>query len=250
MISPTPPAPSALGTALPTALTLWPLTGLRVVSGDLELRYLDDPLLFQLAELAGDGIHAPEAMPFNAPWSRGTPQEIARSVLTYQWSARSRITPQEWTLELAVIRDGEVLGVQSMVTKDFPVTGQVETGSWLGLRHQGAGVGTRMRLMILYLAFEGLGAQAATTSAFEDNVASNGVTRKIGYQPDGREVVAREGAATGSLRYRLERSDWENRADALRPEVTLHGVDGVRELLGVGSRDAGDAQVTTTTAAS
>ena len=247
MISPTLPEPSALPTAPPAAPTLWPLTGLRVVSGDLELRYLDDTLLFQLAELAGEGVHAPEAMPFNAPWSKGTPQEIARRVLTYQWSARSRITPQEWTLELAVVRDGEVLGVQSMVTKDFLVTGQVETGSWLGLRHQGAGVGTRMRLMILHLAFDGLGAQAATTGAFEDNAASNGVTRKIGYQPNGREVVAREGAATVSLQYRLERPDWDNRADALRPEVTLHGVDGVRELLGV---DAGDAQVTTTTAAS
>ena len=227
----TPPAPPAQPASQPTSP--WPLTDLRVVSDDLELRYLDDPLLFQLAELAGDGIHEPEQMPFNFPWSRGEPSEIARSVLTFQWGARSRITPKEWTVELAVVRDGEVLGVQGMVGRDFAVTGALETGSWLGLRHQGAGVGTRMRLMILHLAFEGLGAQVATTAAWEDNAASNAVTRKIGYQPNGRDVLAREDAATVSLRYLLDRAAWDSRPEALRPEVTLHGVDGVRGLLGL-----------------
>ena len=223
---------------------LWPVTDLRVVSGDLELRYLDDPLLFELAELAGEGVHAPDAMPFAFPWTRGTPQETARSVLTYNWDARAQLSQEKWAIELAVVRDGRALGIQSIMAKDFLVTRTLETGSWLGLRHQGAGVGTRMRLMILHLAFEGLGAQLATTSAFEDNPASNGVTRKVGYQENGRDTVAREDRSVVSQRYALDRAAWDQRPEPLRPEVTLHGVEGVRAFLGV------DAQVTTTTAAS
>lgn len=231
--------------------TLWPLTDLRVVSGDLELRYLDDPLLFELAELASAGVHSPDAMPFAVPWTRGTPQETARSVLTYNWGARSRVTRDAWGIELAVVRDGEALGIQSIMARDFLVTKTLETGSWLGLRHQGAGVGTRMRLMILHLAFEGLGTQVATTSAFADNPSSNGVTRKIGYRENGRDMVSRERQPAVSQRYMLDRAAWEDRPESLRPDVTLHGIEGVRTFLGLDDvQTADETQITTATAAS
>ena len=87
---------------------LWPLAGLRVRSGDLELRFLDDEHLLALARLAADGIHAPEAMPFTVPWTRGTPTEVARSILTYHWGRRAAVAPEAWQLELAVVRAGEV----------------------------------------------------------------------------------------------------------------------------------------------
>lgn len=238
------PVTAAATAAAPDPSGLWPLTDLRVISGDLELRYLDDPLLFELAELAGEGVHAPDTMPFMVPWTSGTPQEIARSVLTYNWNARAQLSPDKWSIELAVVRNGRALGIQSIMAKNFLVTRTLETGSWLGLRHQGAGVGTQMRLMILHLAFHGLGTQLATTSAFDDNPASNGVTRKIGYQENGRDTVAREGLAAVSQRYVLDRAAWDQRPESLRPEVTLHGVDGARAFLGL------DAHVTTTTAAS
>src|SRR4051812_11182861 len=48
----------------------WPLFGLRVCTPRLELRYVDDELARALAELAIDGIHPPDTMPFNVPWSR------------------------------------------------------------------------------------------------------------------------------------------------------------------------------------
>lgn len=232
-MSPSIPVPTPAPAHPRAPLDLWPITDLRVVSGDLELRYLDDALLFELAEVAAAGVHSPEAMPFTFPWTRGTPQEVARSVLAYQWGARSRLSPQDWTLELAVVRDGQVLGVQGAMAKDFLVTGTLETGSWLGLRHQGGGVGTRIRLMILHLAFEGLGALLATTSAFEDNLGSTGVTRTIGYRPNGRDTVAREGVAAVSQRYALDRAGWDARPATLRPEVTLHGLAGARSLLGL-----------------
>ena len=74
---------------------LWPLAALRVRSGDLELRYMDDADVHALARLAADGVHAPDAMPFTVPWTRGTPTEVSRSVLTYQWGARASASPGE-----------------------------------------------------------------------------------------------------------------------------------------------------------
>lgn len=212
-------------------LTLWPFPALRVTSGDLELRYLDDDLLMQAALVAADGIHDAEAMPFTVPWTRGTPDEVAASVLRYQWNARSQLSPERWNLELGVLRGGEVVGIQGAHATDFPVTRQAETGSWLGRRFHGQGIGTRMRRMMLHLLFEGLGADRATTAAFADNPSSVGVTRRLGYRENGRETLAREGAAVESIRYVLTRDAWA--ADAARPQLVLEGVDGVRRYLGL-----------------
>jgi RimJ/RimL family protein N-acetyltransferase len=212
---------------------VWPVAGVVVRSGDLELRYLDDELVQQLALLAGDGVHATDFMPFSFPWTRGTPDEVARSVLQYQWKLRSTFSAAEWALELAVVRDGEVLGVQGMRSEGFAVTRSAETGSWLGLRHQGQGVGTRMRLAVLHLLFEGLDAQRATTAAFADNGPSNGVTRRLGYRENGTATLVRDGDAVVSRRYVLERADWDARPAAQRPAVTMEGIDPLRDFLGL-----------------
>ena len=239
---------------------LWPLAALRVRSGDLELRYMDDADVHALARLAAEGIHAPEAMPFTVPWTRGTPDRGGpqHPGLPVGCSAR-RSRPEKWNLELAVVRDGEVLGTQSLMAHDFPVTPDggdrlvaraaapgpgdrhqdAADGSWLGLRHHGQGVGTRMRLMILHLFFEGFDGLRATTSAFDDNGPSNGVTRRIGYAENGVEVLAREGKPAVSRRYVLDRAAWDARPAELRPEVSLVGVDGAREQLGRLPRSAG-----------
>ncbi|GEL99910.1 GNAT family N-acetyltransferase [Cellulomonas terrae] len=212
---------------------LWPLAGLRVRSGDLELRYMDDADVHALARLAADGVHAPEAMPFTVPWTRGTPTEVARSVLTYQWGARVSASRDAWNLELAVVRDGEVLGTQSLTATAFPVTRTAETGSWLGLRHHGRGVGTRMRLMILHLLFEGFDGLRATTSAFDDNASSTGVTRRLGYAENGVDVLDREGSPATSRRYVLDRATWDARPAEQRPVVELDGVPAARVQLGI-----------------
>ena len=231
MTTPAAPTVAPEPPAAPTAEEIWPFAGLRVVSGDLELRYLDDDLLLRLAALAGQGVHDPDAMPFLTPWTRGTPLEVARSVVAYQWRNRAEASSDKLGIELAVVRDGELLGIQGFYAGKFAVTRTAETGSWLGLRFHGQGVGTRMRRVILHLLFEGLDAHEVTTSAFADNAPSNGVTRRIGYEPNGVDVVAREGKAVASNRYRLTREAWEAQAD--RPEVELHGVAPVRRFLGL-----------------
>lgn len=217
----------------PQLVDQWPPAGVRILCGDLELRFLTDDLLVPLAELASEGVHAPDFMPFTQPWTRGTPDEVRRSVLQYQWGLRGSWSREKWSLELGVLRDGEVLGIQGVYAKDFAVTREAETGSWLGLRHQGQGVGTLMRLAVLHLFFDGLGGEHATTSAFEDNGPSNGVTRRLGYRTNGETTVAREGTAARSLRYVLHRADWDARPAELRPDVTLEGVPALRAFLGL-----------------
>ena len=213
---------------------LWPPSLLRARAGDLELCYLDDDLMVQLADLASRGVHAPEAMPFLFPWTRGTPKQVARSVLVYLWRARAAVTPQRWTLELAVLHRGEPVGIQAIETEDFPSARAVSTGSWLGRAHQGQGIGTRMRALGLYLAFEGLGAELATTSAWVDNPASNAVSAKLGYRPNGVGRLVREGVPTEHRHYRMDREDYRAGASVhteLLGEVQLHGVAELREFL-------------------
>ncbi|WP_129339531.1 GNAT family N-acetyltransferase [Cellulomonas endophytica] len=212
---------------------LWPPAGLRLRSGDLELRWPDDALLLEVAALAGRGIHDPGAMPFTVPWTRGTPEEVARSVLRYQWAQRAAVEPASWTLELVVLRDGVPVGLQGVSARDFPVLRTAVSGSWLGREHQGRGTGSRMRVLVLHLLFEGLGARAATTDAFADNPASLGVTRRLGYRPDGVQDLVRDGAPARSLRFRLDRAGWEARPAALRPEVATEGVEALRAFLAV-----------------
>jgi len=86
---------------------------------------------------------------------------------------------------------------------------EVHTGSWLGRRYQGHGIGTQMRAAVLHLAFEGLGAQHAASGAFEHNAASLGVSRKLGYRDDGIERHVVRGHPAVLQRLRLTRADWQ-----------------------------------------
>ena len=218
-------AQSALGAVLPTF-------GLHVRWDDLELRRPDDAELLALAGLAADGVHNPEAAPFSWPWTRGADEEVKRNVLAHQWKNRGRTAPEGWALSLAVFRNGEIVGEQQISAKNFQVTHSGLTGSWLGLRHHGQGLGTRMRLMALHLAFEGLDAAEMISEAYDDNPASNAVSRRLGYAANGSRTVSREGRSVIENSYRMTRELWDAREDTLRPEITLDGVPAVRQLFG------------------
>jgi RimJ/RimL family protein N-acetyltransferase len=209
----------------------FPPFGLRVACGDLELRLPDDAELLRLADVAVAGVHPPERKPFLFPWNVGEPDEVRHRLLQYHWSSRGRVSPEAWALELVVFRAGEPIGVQSVTATDFPVTRSAGTGSWLGLVHQGQGIGKRMRLMALHLLFEGFDATDARTEAFDDNPESNGVTRALGYAPNGVVLQDRQGAVATENRYRLTREAWAARPEAHRLDITLEGVVPLRAML-------------------
>jgi RimJ/RimL family protein N-acetyltransferase len=208
----------------------FPLLGLRLTTPRLELRLPSNEELAALAELAADGIHPPEVMPFFVPWTDRPPAEVARGVIQHHWLRLGNWTPESWSLNLSVFHDGVVVGQQTIGARDLVLTRQVHTGSWLGQRHQGVGIGTEMRAAVLDLAFAGLGAEEAVSGAFEHNQASQAVSRKLGYQPDGINRHAIRGAVSIERRLRLTRPAWEQHRTV---PVTLHGLEPCLPLLGI-----------------
>ena len=206
----------------------WPLRDLVLRTPRLELRPDDDAGLAELVEVARGGVHPPDEMPFLVPWTDADPRELGRGMLQYFWSQRAELAPERWTVDLLVRRAGRVVGVQGLSGRDFAVTREVSTGSWLGLPHQGDGVGTEMRAAVLLFAVDHLGAVRARSSAFSDNVRSLRVSQKLGYRPDGTATAVRRGRSTQDRRLVLAA------ADLVRPEweLEVEGVDGVRGLLG------------------
>jgi RimJ/RimL family protein N-acetyltransferase len=213
----------------------WPLLGLRLITPALELHPPSDSELGELADLAAEGMHEPGRTPFLATWPGLPPAERARALLQRHWRHRGAWSEDDWSLDLAVFTDGQVVGSQEISGRDFPVLREVSTFSWLGVRHHGRGIGTQMRAAVLHLAFAGLGATDAISGAFDDNVSSLRVSEKLGYQPDGIERLAAQGRATTTRRLRLTRDRWQATD---RVPVTVTGLDQCLPLFGLRSDDS------------
>ncbi len=211
---------------------LWPLYRLRVRTEDLELRAATDEDLAELAELVREPIHDPGLMPFYEAWTDQPPDRRVRSVLQWQWKARAEWAPEHWHLGLVVVRDGHIVGTQGVHAEHFAVTREVATGSWLGRRYQGQGIGTAMRRAVLHLAFAGLEARTARSGAFADNLSSIAVSHRVGYETDGTEIRDRRGEAGTVIRFLMRREEWEEHA-AGWPEVVIEGLDGCRREFGL-----------------
>lgn len=211
----------------------WPLLDLRLTTPRLELRVPDDAELAALADLAAEGVHEPDRMPFLVPWTDLPPAERARSVVQHHWLRRGNWSAADWSLNLAVLRDGHVVGLQAVHARDFAVLREVSTGSWLGMRFQRQGIGTEMRAAVLHLAFAGLGARDALSGAFEDNTGSYAVSARNGYEPDGIERDAVRGRRVTTRRLRLTRARWEEvrsvpvRVEGLERCLPMFGADEV-----------------------
>jgi len=208
----------------------WPLRHLVLRTPRLELRPEDDAGLHELVDEAYRGVHPPEEMPFMVPWTDADPRFLGRGVLQHFWSERARLSPDSWKVHFLVRHGGRVIGTQGLSGDDFAITREVGTGSWLGLRHQGRGLGTEMRAAALQLAFDHLGATTARSDAFAENVASHRVSAKLGYRRDGSALVARRGVATEYVRLVVSRDEF------VRPDwtVAVEGLDACIGLLGAG----------------
>jgi RimJ/RimL family protein N-acetyltransferase len=122
-------------------------------------------------------------MPFTVPW---TDDPALTEFLDYHEMRRREWSVDAWHFEPGVWFDGELVGVQALESTRFAETRTVGTGSWLGRRFQGGGVGTEMRTAVLELAFRGLGADRACSGAVDGNAGSLGVSEKLAYRVVGR----------------------------------------------------------------
>lgn len=207
----------------------WPPFDLEVRTPRITLRYVDDELAVRLAELAAHGIHDPSWMPFALPWTDVASPGLEQNTLRYYWRTRAELTPDHWDLPLAVLVDGDVVGACSVSGEHFAVVRTFETGSWLGRAHQGQGLGKEVRAASLHLGFEGLGALVATTGAYEDNAASLGVTRSLGYSPNGARREVRRDQLGVTLLFHMIIDHWRT---IRRDDIELFGVEALLPFLG------------------
>jgi len=203
-------------------LAWWPLFGVRIVTPRLVLQPIADDHLDQLCALVAGGVHPPGEMPFYEPWTDLAPPALQRGSLQYHWRVRADWRATAWRLPFGIWEDGQLVGQQDVAATDFAVRRTVETGSWLGLPHQGRGIGKEMRAAALHFAFAGLGAERAETDAFTDNPASLAVTRSQGYEPNGGGVRSRKGTPAEVAHFTLARSVWHARR---RDDITIEGLD-------------------------
>lgn len=209
---------------------VWPLFDLRIVTPRLELRPLTPDDAFPLMARAAEGVHDPATMPFDHPWTDAEPLAMQRNGVQFIWRCWSSWSPEAWQLPFGIHLDGELIGNQELAATEFAVRRTVTTGSWLGLAHQGQGLGTEMRAAALAFAFGGLGARRAETAAWPDNAASLGVTRALGYRPNGTRIGVRRGERAEQLLFALERDDFsapdDVRIEGLTPAcLELLGAD-------------------------
>ncbi|MFC6285149.1 GNAT family N-acetyltransferase [Nocardioides sp. GCM10027113] len=212
--------------------TAWPLFGLTIETPRLTLRLARDHEIAELSEVAAAGVHEPHERPFLTPWAEGSPEDRARWVMQGHWDALGAWETEQWRLALAVFHRDRPVGLVSLRARQFPVVREVTTTSWLGLPHHGQGLGTEARAGVLTLAFDHLGAESAVTEVFPDNHASQGVSRKLGYERDGISRDARGDEVLVSDRLRLTRERWRSLAPE-RPPVSVLGFEASRTLFGV-----------------
>ena len=209
----------------------WPLFGLRITTPSLELRTPTDADLSELVDLVLAGIHDPDTMPFSNGWTDTESPELERGALQYWWRCRADFTPQHWDLPFVVVSEGTIVGVQSLAANNFPVLRTAQTGSWVGLAHQGAGTGKEMRRAIVAFAFESLDALAVTSAAYSDNRASHHVSRATGYESNGTVFEQRRGERAEQIRYILTRERWNELQT--NTDIHIEGNEACRDLFGL-----------------
>lgn len=208
---------------------IWPPYGLVVESGDLRMTALREADVPEVLDVVASGIHDPAWTPFLFPWTDAPAEEMPANYLRFYASTLTRTVDGDVSLELVVRRNGQVIGMQGMNGPDVAGTRRLETGSWLGLPFQGQGLGTRMRRMMCALAFDGLGLDAVTSSAWEDNAASRRVSEKVGYRETGRGQAERRGVPTGEVYFELRPEELVRGDEPVR----ITGAEQLRRFLGV-----------------
>src|SRR6188472_1487231 len=77
------------------ASDLWPPFGLVIRAGDLRLTPIADDDLPALVELVLAGIHDPDWMPFDTPWTLAPPTELPRRYAQHYWEVRAGFRPDD-----------------------------------------------------------------------------------------------------------------------------------------------------------
>jgi RimJ/RimL family protein N-acetyltransferase len=205
-----------------------PLYGLRLWTPRLELRLGTRGELIEVHELAQQGIHPPDEMPFENPWTdRSGDEDFVERSVGFHETALREWRPERWSFNPLVFLSGRPIGSQGMRAEDFPTRREVDTGSWLGRAFQGEGIGTEMRTAVLELAFRELGARVALSASMLGNEASKRVSEKLGYEITGTSTSAPRGEPQQKFDLRIGRENWNPPFP-----VEIEGAEACRGLFG------------------
>ena len=211
----------------------WPLFDLRLRCREVRLRAVRETDLPHLAAvLPPDVGHDPRLELF--PELTDIENERRLFCQGY-WRAWGTWSPSSWVLHMAVEHAGALVGVQTLEGEDFPRLRTVDSASWLVPEVRGRGLGVAMRLAVLGLAFDHLGAVAAVTSATVRNAASLGVSRRIGYADNGIGLVVETGGVATLQHLRLPIGSWRH-----GHEVSVEGFPPCRPWFGLSRMPVGD----------
>jgi len=208
----------------------WPLFDLCITTPDLVLRPMREADLGTVSDLLPTDLELDPA----ATRYEISDEHRGRGIITHQgyWKAYGTWQPSAWRLGFVVLSGSDVVGFQELEGNDFPLLRTVDTSSFLISSVRGRGFGKQMRRAVLALAFGPMEAAAAITSAWHDNHASLGVSRSLGYRPNGETLHAREDdSADVMVHLRLPRSDWL--AGDLAKNIEISGFDPCRFLFGL-----------------
>ena len=209
----------------------WPLFDLRLTHAGAALRPMAEADLATVAHILPDDLALNPASTTYPGLDTGK----GRRVVVHQeyWQGWGRWSIAAWVLTFVVEVDGRIVGTQTLEGEDFPILRTVDSASWLVPEVRGRGVGKAMRAAVLALAFGPLEAQCAITSAWDDSHASLGVSRAVGYQPNGQYRHRRDdGSGIGSMVHlRLTREDWLS--SGAGDDVQITGFEACRPYFGV-----------------
>ncbi|MFJ8916719.1 GNAT family N-acetyltransferase [Amycolatopsis sp. NPDC102389] len=214
---------------MPTS-SAYPPLNVQVHTPRLSLLGATDELLERLIPTVRKGVVTEPPWPFDDPASlyEDSPEREWRW-LRGIWRGRGQVSESKWRLYFVVVVDGEPVGMQDLIGIDFATFGTVTSFSWLSPAMRGRGLGKEMRQAVLHLAFEGFGAREASSDAFFDNQASNGVSQALGYEPNGVTWDTRRGEPAQIKQWRLTREQWRRRDDieltAVRECLPVLGIE-------------------------
>ena len=97
---------------------IWPVFGLRIEAGPIELSAICDDNIPLLVDLASDGIHEPGAMPFAIPWSTAT--DLGHGMAAYYWRTRPS----------SVLRRGPLIFSSATRASSSAVRDSIPAASW------------------------------------------------------------------------------------------------------------------------
>ncbi|MGL5406174.1 MAG: GNAT family N-acetyltransferase [Propionibacteriaceae bacterium] len=216
----------------PDLSNVFPPFGLSLCCGEVTLSGTTPDHVPDLITAAKEGVYDVDSglpMPFLFDWPSLPDQDL--NMWQHVWSKWGSFSKEQWSLKLSVIVGGRAIGCQDVVNKSsFLVSRSLETGSWLGLKYQGSGIGTRIRQMVAMFCFDHLGAEELTSGYIDGNVKSAGVSRKVGYVDNGFRRLPSDDS------YRVERLVRLTPDLLVRPvePLEVQGVDEFRCFIGLG----------------